>query len=86
MLPPAALNEIFEFDPSFENALKEYREVFGNDLYIAASRRYHGDDSKYLYRLAQLSAQLQIPMVATNDVHYHHPGTTAIAGYCNLHP
>ena len=38
-----------------QTALKEYHEVFGNDLYIAASRRYQGDDSKYLYRLAQLS-------------------------------
>ncbi len=25
--------------------------AFGADLYIAASRRYQGDDSKYLYRL-----------------------------------
>ena len=56
-----------------QTALKEYQEVFGDDLYIAASRRYQGDDSKYLYRLAQLSKQLKIPMVATNDVHYHDP-------------
>src|SRR5256714_12234435 len=73
VLPPPLLNKVFDFDPSFENALKEYHEVFGTDLYIAASRNYHGDDSKYLYRVAQLSAQLQIPMVATNDVHYHDP-------------
>ena len=59
VLPPAVLNELFEFDPSFEKALKEYKEVFGEDLYIAASRCYQGDDAKYLYRLAQLSAQLQ---------------------------
>src|SRR5690606_25995826 len=26
---------------------------------------------KKLYRIAQLSSQLNIPMVATNDVHYH---------------
>ena len=44
VLPPAELNESFEFDPSFANALKEYREAFGADLYIAASRRYQGDD------------------------------------------
>ncbi|MEP6595697.1 MAG: PHP domain-containing protein, partial [Ginsengibacter sp.] len=73
VLPPAELNELFDFDSSFENALIEYKEVFKNDLYIAASRRYHGDDRKYLFRLAQLSSQLQIPMLATNDVHYHEP-------------
>ena len=73
VLPPDKLNEAFEFEPSFENALKEYRQAFGSDLYIAASRRYQGDDSKYLYRLLQLSKKLSIPIVATNDVHYHTP-------------
>jgi error-prone DNA polymerase len=72
-LPPDKLNEAFEFEPSFENALKEYYTTFGSDLYIAASRRYQGDDSKYLHRLVQLSEKLSIPIVATNDVHYHTP-------------
>ncbi|MBC7889189.1 MAG: error-prone DNA polymerase [Ferruginibacter sp.] len=71
VLPPAGLNDLFNFDPTFANSLKEYRTAFGADFYIAASRRYQGDDSKYLYRLAALSSQLNIPMVATNDVHYH---------------
>lgn len=72
-LPPDVLNRSFDFDPFFQNALKEYREAFGTDLYVAASRRYVGDDSKHLFRLAQLSAQINIPLVATNNVHYHHP-------------
>ncbi|GAB2808931.1 error-prone DNA polymerase [Ferruginibacter profundus] len=74
VLPPDALNEQFEFEPSFEASLKEYRNAFGNDLYIAASRKYNGDDNKYLFRLSQLSIALNIPLVATNDVHYHEPG------------
>ena len=73
LLPPETLNELFEFDASFLIAATAYKQALGDDLYIAASRRYQGDDSKYLYRLAQLSAQLNIPMVATNDVHYHEP-------------
>src|SRR6185437_11750207 len=72
VLPPGELNELFEFDDSFIKALKEYREAFG-DLSIAATRRYQGDDSKYLYQLAQLSSQLNISLVATNEVHYHEP-------------
>ncbi len=72
VLPPSAgLNEMFDLDPSFAETLKEYQNIFGTDLYIAASKGYQGDDSKYLYRLAQLSSQLNIPIVATNDVHYH---------------
>jgi error-prone DNA polymerase len=73
VLPPPVLNELFDFDPLFEKTLQEYKEAFGENLYIAASRYYQGDDSKYLYRIAQLSARMKIPMVATNDVHYHHP-------------
>jgi len=73
VVPPDSLDRSFNFDPSFEIILEEYREAFGNNLYIAATRRYHGDDNKYLYRLAQLSAKLHIPLLATNDVHYHMP-------------
>jgi error-prone DNA polymerase len=74
VIPPEKLNNLFEFDASFSSSLKEYHKTFGDNLYIAANRRYHGDDSKYLYRLSQLSSQLNIPMVATNDVHYHESG------------
>jgi error-prone DNA polymerase len=70
-LPPEALNEDFDFDVSFEKDLYQYREAFGNYLSIAISRRYNGDDAKQLYRLSQLSKELSIPLVATNDVHYH---------------
>ena len=72
-IPPNGLNSAFEFEPQFAIELKEYKAFFKNDLYLAATRRYHGDDNKYLYRLSQLSAQLEIPLVATNDVHYHEP-------------
>jgi error-prone DNA polymerase len=73
VIPPPVLNELFDFDPLFEKSLLEYKEVFGRNLYIAASRYYRGDDTKYLYRIAQLSSRLHIHMMATNDVHYHHP-------------
>ncbi len=92
VLPPRELNEIFEFDASFANSLDEYHNIFGDNFYIAVSRRYHGNDSKYLYRIAQLSSHLNIPMVATNDVHYHEPGrrqlqdiVTCIREKCTIH-
>jgi error-prone DNA polymerase len=73
VLPPATLNELYDFEPSFKKELTEYSEALGSDLYIAASRSYQGDDSKLLFRINKLSQDLLMPMVATNDVHYHHP-------------
>jgi error-prone DNA polymerase len=73
-VPPAALNEHFDFNQDFKNALREYKWAFGKDIYIAAARSYQGDDTKRLYRISQLAEQLNVPMVATNDVYYHHPG------------
>jgi error-prone DNA polymerase len=70
-LSPEVLNEDFCFDSSFAKELSTYQEAFGNHLSLATSRRYNGDDSKQLYRLSQLSKELSIPLVATNDVHYH---------------
>jgi len=69
VIPPDILNTRFDFDDSFKQDLKEYHEALGTDLYIAASRSYNGDDAKRLHRIGQTG----IPMVATNDVHYHEP-------------
>ena len=73
IVPPAILNGRFEFDHSFEKQSADYHDVFGERLYLAASRSYSGDDAKQLFRLSQLSSKLGIPMVATNDIHYHEP-------------
>lgn len=67
--PPASLNSRFDFDADFKEVLKGYQAAFGADLYLAATRLYNGDDEKRLYRLSQLG----VPMVVTNDVHYHSP-------------
>jgi error-prone DNA polymerase len=72
-IPPNELNEHFEFDPAFKLALKEYRDAFGTNLYLAATRHYFGDDAKQLHRLAEISSELLVPLVATNDVHYDNP-------------
>jgi error-prone DNA polymerase len=73
ILPPSRLNALFDFDAAFQENLREYREALGPQSYLAAIRHYHGDDSKQLFRLHQLSRELDIPLVATNDVHFHHP-------------
>lgn len=72
-IPPASLNADFTFDTSFIKALQEYKQYFGAELYLAASRSYLANDTKRLFRLQELSRNLSVPLVATNDVHYHHP-------------
>lgn len=71
VIPPTALNSNFDFDNDFKQILEEYREVFGSNLYIAATRSYQSHDFKKLFRLSQLSQRYNIPLIATNDVHYH---------------
>ena len=91
-LPPAMLNAQFDLDKQYIGNLHEYHEVFGDNLYMAASRTYHGEDEKYLYRLLELSASSGIPMVATNNVYYHDPSRrqlqdilTCIREKCTIH-
>ncbi|MCF2489438.1 error-prone DNA polymerase [Dyadobacter sp. CY347] len=92
VVPPAALNSHFDFEPEFKQTLKEYKRAFGKDLYIAATRSYQGDDTKKLHRISQLANQMDVPMVATNDVYYHNPVRrelqdilTCIREKCTIH-
>jgi len=91
-IPPGSLNNTFNLDALFETSLKEYKDVFGANLYLAASRRYNGDDAKWLYRLSEAASRSQIPLVATNDVYYHNAKRrqlqdvlTCIKEKCTIH-
>jgi error-prone DNA polymerase len=72
VVPPFALDISFSFPQQFIEAAKEYRRILGTAVYLGATCTYQGDDDKKLFRLAQLSEALQLPLVATNDVYYHH--------------
>ncbi|WP_159517214.1 error-prone DNA polymerase [Sunxiuqinia indica] len=92
VVPPTSLNANFDFQPEFITALKEYKEMLGDELYLAAAFSYQGNDHKRLFRLSQLEARLGIPMVTTNDVHYHESGRrelqdvlTCIREKCTIH-
>jgi error-prone DNA polymerase len=73
VIPPATLHAGFDFDDAFKTVLNEYREAFGTEVYLGATRSYQGDDHKKLFRLAKLADRLDMPLAATNDVHYHTP-------------
>ncbi|PWS30256.1 error-prone DNA polymerase [Pedobacter paludis] len=72
-VPPAELNQLFDFEDAFKSQLGVYKEALGSALHLSASRSYSGDDHKRLFRLDKLAASLGIPLAATNDVHYHCP-------------
>jgi len=91
-IPPDALGKGFDFEFSFPSALKEYKENLGPSLYLAANRNYQGQDQKRLFRLDKLSKNLNVPMVATNDVYYHCPSRrqlqdilTCVREKCTIH-
>jgi len=73
LVMPGVLNRRFEYDPAFIAAVAQYREALGKQLYLAATRTYLGNDDKLIFRTQQLSDFYGIPVVATNDVHYHDP-------------
>ncbi|BAU53775.1 Error-prone DNA polymerase [Mucilaginibacter gotjawali] len=88
IVPPDELNTQFDYDDDFKSAVAEYRKAFGSELYIAATRSYNGNDAKRLFRLGQLN----IPLVAVGDVHYHEAARrelqdvlTCIREKCNIY-
>jgi error-prone DNA polymerase len=56
-------------DGGFQENLRRLKADFRGRAYLAASRRYRGDDAGRLRAMAELP----LPMVATNDVLYHLP-------------
>src|SRR5690606_30213834 len=71
VVPPSSLNEAWNLEPDFIQAVKEYRDNLGKNLYLGANFSYSGDDHKKLHQLSLLGHSMDIPLVATNDVHYH---------------
>lgn len=92
VIAPPSLNKEFEFESLFIKQIQEYRDVFGGNLSITATRTYHGSDGKLLYRIHELAQDLKMSVAATNDVHYHHPGRrqlqdviTCVREKCTIH-
>ncbi|SHE45590.1 error-prone DNA polymerase [Pedobacter caeni] len=70
---PGVLNRKFQFEETFVSSVAQYKEALGAQLYLAATRTYLGNDDKLIFRISGLSEKYGIPVVATNDVHYHDP-------------
>ncbi len=66
-LPPTRPNA------AFRRQLTELKDVFGDGCFLAAQNLLRGDDARRLETLAALAAAAGVPLVASNDVHYHDP-------------
>jgi error-prone DNA polymerase len=58
-----------QLDVGFRESLQRLQSDFRGRTFLAASRRYRGDDASRLRAMAELP----LPMVATSDVLYHLP-------------
>jgi len=75
----------------FRETLEQIANIYPGNTWLAASCLYRGDDTRRLDRLAALAEAAGIPLVATNDVHYHTPDRrplqdvlTCIREHCTL--
>ena len=59
------------FNPPGERVMSEVRDVFGDRAYLLCEVHRGVDDRLQVERLQQLSKQLELPLVAAGDVHYH---------------
>ncbi len=96
VLPPDGIPECDPPDRAaggdgFPFILKRISGLFQGNTWLAASCLYRGDDTRRLDRLAGLAAAAGVPLVATNDVHYHDPARrplqdvlTCIREHCTL--
>jgi len=65
-------------DEDFSSRLAALRRRFDGAVYLAAQRRFSRGDRARLNRLAALAHRHGAPMLASNDVLYHHPARKAL--------
>ncbi len=59
--------------------LRKLRKVFDDDrLSVALVRFYGPQDTQHATEIVRLSKDAEVPLVAVNDVHYHHPERQAL--------
>ncbi len=65
-------------DEKFSDRLSALRRRFNGTFYLAAQRRFSRGDCARLNRLAALAHRHGAPILASNDVLYHHPARKAL--------
>ncbi|MGF1627325.1 MAG: error-prone DNA polymerase [Alphaproteobacteria bacterium] len=73
LLPPPAI------DDACRTHARALADAFGDRCYLVAHAHLTGRDAGRLAAVAALGRALGIPLLATNDVRYHHPGRKKLA-------
>ncbi|MGJ4961854.1 error-prone DNA polymerase [Bradyrhizobium sp. HKCCYLRH3061] len=68
LMPPHRFEE-----DALGKILARLKDSPAEGVWLAGSLLYRGDDRRRLARLARLAASSKVPLIATNDVLYHHP-------------
>ena len=68
VMPGAAFDEA-----TLATTLRELTTAFPANVRLMANCIHAGNDRRHLIRLARLARVAGAPLMATNDVHYHHP-------------
>src|SRR5882672_5485070 len=63
---------------SAQQILQRLKDSRADGVWLAASLLYRGDDRRRLARLHRLSLSANVPLLATNEVLYHHPARRAL--------
>ena len=58
---------------SAQEILRRLKDSRADGVWLAASLLYRGDDKRRLARLHRLALAAKVPLLATNEVLYHHP-------------
>jgi error-prone DNA polymerase len=72
-LPPEDVFQSAGTTKNFVRHLQDLAARLKDRVYLATSYRFHGGDAERLHRLAALARAARVPLIATNDVLYHHP-------------
>ena len=79
LAPPAHDLGLGAIDETFLGIVRGLARTFDDDRLSLATSCLHGpDDAARLELLADLADYVGVPLVATNDVHYHEPGRRAL--------
>ncbi len=61
------------------DVISQYRAAFANRCYLLAELHCGPNDERELAERIALAKQTRVPLVAANDVHFHHPSRRALA-------
>src|SRR5436190_11513188 len=61
-----------------QKVLEQLRDISADGVWLAASLLYRGDGKRRLARLHRLALAAKVPLLATNEVLYHHPARRAL--------